>query len=255
MENLPIVELFAWKFSNPEDHKNFGKWATEVFYPMYMRSPHISGIDRYRIIKEEPGYCSYISIFLYPNYKAWINHSKSKEWKSIMNDMLATWGNKRDVIWGYFYQPERSFHSPAFTSALANSLKSGDAPCIHIEAPDLMPEKEGDYYSWFTDIGNEVFISRITDRPGIIGYDHLKFLNVNFDYFELEGMNPQERVSPAYVSIFYFDNFQHCQSFTRSRELAAFRAGMSPYFPEELKLKWNIDYELIASWRNEKAST
>ena len=255
MENAPVTNIIAWKFHNPEDYIRFGKWMMEVFFPIYMKSPYISGINRYQIIKENPDYCPYISTYHFSNFKAFINHWKSPEAVLIGNDTVTTWGNKRDVIWNYAYQRERSVHIPAFADVFSKDLKASDAPSIHFEAFDLPREKEGDYYSWFTDIGDEVFISRIMKRAGVIGYDHLQFLNISFSYLELEQQSPKDRLGPAYVSIFYFDSVQHCLDFTKSRELAAFRTGLSSYLPEGLKLKWNVDYQLIGSWTNEKASS
>ena len=252
MENMPITQLAGWKFYNLEDHVRFGKWATEVFYPVWMKSPYITGINRYQIIKENPEYCTYISTYHFINLKAFINHWKNPESANIIKDMVTTWGNKRDVLWGYLYQPERSIYNTALAESIKKELNSDDAPCIHIEAFDLSREQEGEYYSWFTDMGDEVFMSRVMKRSGILGYDHFRLLSVGWSYNELEYVTPKERFGPPYVLIFYFDGVQHCLDFTNSRELAAFRVGLTPYFPEGLKLKWNVDYKLIGSWKRDK---
>jgi hypothetical protein len=104
---------------------------------------------------------------------------------------------------------------------------------------------------WFSDLGYEVYISRILKRSGIIGYEHLRYAGKHNEYGEIPPIFDTGDLAPFYFSIFYFDNVQHCKDFVNSRELAAYRAALSPYFPEGLKLKWNVDYQLIGSWKND----
>ena len=96
------------------------------------------------------------------------------------------------------------------------------------------------------------FLSRIMLRQGLVGYNHFRFINRGFTFADLEYMAPQERIGPPFVLVFYFDNLQSCVDFSKSKDLAAFRSALSPYYPEGLKLKWDVNYKLIGSWQRGK---
>jgi hypothetical protein len=253
MENAPVITLWGWQFHHPEDHERFGQWASEVFYPILTQSPFLKGINRYRIVKESAGYCNFISIFLFENYKAYVGNQRHRPMVDIAIDNQKTWGKKRAVIWNHVCQLERSAKNAACAGELKkDDLKGDKIPAMHLEAWELPREKEGDYYEWFTEIGFPVFITRMLGRPGMTGYEHYRLVPGGQDYMGMDFITPEEPINHSFFSIFHFDSVLSCQEFSRSRELAAYRAALSPYFPEGLKIKWDVDYQLIGSWKNEK---
>jgi hypothetical protein len=247
METAPVIVLVANKLNDPADFERYSKWVMEVFFPIWSKNPEIV-CYRYKILKESPDYRPALTVFRFTNYKAFLNHWQSTDGRSILNDIQTTWGSKQNYIWDYPYHLERSFYSPLFSEEYQKASRN---ITIHIEAFDIPHEKEGTYYSWFTDIGYDVNISRMLKRPGLIGYEHLRYIGEQNEYMDTPHFATGD-LGPAYVSLFHFDTPQHCLDFSNSRELITYRSSLNPYFPEVRKVKWSVDYQLIGIWKNGK---
>jgi len=260
MENAPVIRLAAWKFYKPEEHERFGKWNQEAYIPLLMKDPAGLKIDRFKIVRETSHYANFISIYYFGNVEDAKNNfhfgltkegqKGHPEYTAYANDLLATWVNKRDVLWEVCYERIESLSKQGWKSDESGGKTSKDArPILHIEGLSLPPGEEKNYDSWFSEWARGAFIPILIKLPGLIQYDcyarPFSYLPEREEYVPFMAKRPDY---PQYVSLLWFEDIEHYEAYEKSEELAAFRRLTMRDLPN-LNFKWYVQYQLIGSWR------
>jgi len=239
MESTPLISITATRVS-PADEERYRKWIDEVYYPLFLKYNLISGTDVYTIVKENANYPARISIAHYSGFSEWENNVNSTVWKDITKDSQTTF--QREVVWMGVFQLMRSFHHDSPTSEDKPTTFVEDAALMHMAGFRLSIEKE-EFNAWFKDWGAKIYLPILMKLPG------LKAAN----FYSFTGRSSQpELKDPGYPDVlflWYFDTLNSYQNFAESPELAAFMKVLKSDFPGGIALRWNVQYELLKSFR------
>jgi hypothetical protein len=249
MENKPIFNISLVSRTpgaDPEVFARYQKWVTEVYIPMFIKIPEVTGVDRYHIIRETLQYPSWGSANHYTNRQGFENQMKNLVVMSLQED-LAAWVKRgiRDSIWSAAYEQIKSYRSGSAFPVNKLDTRIDNAPIMSLEAFSLSPEQEDKYFEWFNEYGCNIFLPFFIKFPGLKGYDWYQYLGSGF------GRRSGTRVEnyPKYLSALYFDNIQAFNDFVNSQELASFLKAMRSVFPRGLEYRWYVQYQLTQSWR------
>ncbi len=250
MENAPIIRLGAIK-PNPEVRERFDKWFDEFYYPEFIKLKGVVAIDRYRIHKESLSCPETMSISYFGDLKAFSAYSRDPKRITLQKDVRATWidryGGER--IWEGLYSLVNSFGcEPLKVKKDDEGLNAKSTPVIHIDGLRQSADDSDRYAKWFSSTGSNVYIPLFARMPGIKRIDYFEYTGITTSAW-VAGMPKQDPEYPPYISIFHFDSVKAYEEFVKSAELAAFREGIKTLFPDGLNYKWNVQYQLIKSWR------
>lgn len=239
MENAPVINTQATRVL-PQEEERYNKWVEEGYYPIYLRNPCVTGIDRYRIVNESPDYNKTLSIQHFKDMDSWNNYQKSPERAAITKD-YATW--HREVIWSGIFQLVKSFRSSSSVTEGKQTTLVDDAPIVHLAAFNLNRENAEKYSMWFNEWGQKIYIPILMKLPG------LRAIN----YYRWTGKSREREIRdpdyPRYVSIIYFESLNAYENYAESPELIVLHEALKTPFPGGLDYKWNVQYQLTRSWR------
>ncbi len=249
MENAPIIRFGAIR-PNLEVRERFDKWFDEVYYPEFIKARGVEAIDRYRILGESGDCPETMSIWYITSLKALLDFSKDPQRNILSKDVTATWINRYggERVWDGTYRLIKSFGKGTLI------VREGDeglivesSPIIHIEGLRISPGEEDKYAKWFSTTGSVVFMPLLARIPGLKRIDCLEYTGITIARTENSPRKVPEY--PPYVSIFQFESLNAYKDYEKSLELAASREGLKTLFPNGLDYRWNVQYQLIRSWR------
>lgn len=248
MENRPTISISAIKVK-PEYEERHRKWRTEVYHPLLITVPGVTGIDSYQIVKQNPQYQNYLQINAYANRSEMVGSRNNQKYEDVVKDFVTTWASRSDLIWRAAYEPIKTFRSGLEKSEETVSLRIEDAPIMHMEGYSFSPNDRQKYEAWFTKWGYELYVPLLMKLPGLKQYSWYRSIDVEStglpDYYK-----PKRPVEyPPYLSILHFENLEAYEHYEKSIELAGFRDHMNLSFPEGLDFKWYVQYQLIKSFR------
>jgi heme-degrading monooxygenase HmoA len=247
MENAPVITINANSpapGADSEVYERYRKWGLEVYGPLNLKIPEVSGHDQYKIIKENLEYPLWVSLTHYQNLRDWSAYAPSAVGNDIQND-LKSWEERRIVerIWLPAYALIKSFRSKSSLPASYETTMIDNAPTMYLEAFRLSIEEQERYYKWFTDYGCNLFMPLIMKLPGLLGYD----------WYEDTGLRRRQDIRetkyPKYLSIIYFENLKAYEDYEKSSEFVALQKSMRSVFPHGLNYKWHVQYQLMKSFR------
>jgi hypothetical protein len=139
--------------------QRYHKWAMEVWVPLVMKVPGITGADRYRIVKENPDYPSFGIITHWENIRAYINTRATPEILSLRGE-FSSWSKRAVVeyIWNASYNLVKSFRSGASYSSDEDDTRIGNTTVMHFEAFRLTATEQDKYLKWLNEYGFSFFI-------------------------------------------------------------------------------------------------
>jgi hypothetical protein len=225
--------------------ERYSKWVGEVYYPLvYMKSSSVRGIDRYRIIKENPEYSSTMTVLHYPDFAARVSHGNDPE-RNAVREEFDTWVRRRviDYLWSQTYALTSGFRGDQAGINPRPDTMIDNPSFLHVEGYRLAPEEQPKYDRWLEESGINVFMPLFLQLPGLKGYDFYRNTNRKDDRVLREWEYPHS------LSLVYFadaDSFEHYQN---SRELVAYQKSLRSVFPCGLSLKWYVQYRLLKTWR------
>jgi hypothetical protein len=247
MENRPVITISANSPAPAGDsdaYERYQQWSQEVYGPLNLKIPEVSGGDYYKIVKENAEYPLMVGITHYKNIKDWSAYAPSAEGIALQQE-FRSWEERGilEMIWYPAYGLLKSFRNKPSPSSSYHSTLIENAPILYFEAFRLSLEEQEKYFKWFNDYGCNVFMPLFLKLPGFKGYD----------WYEDTGLRRRNDVReseyPKYFSAIYFENIKACEDFQKSAELAAFQKSMRSVFPRGLNLKWYVQYQLVKSWR------
>jgi hypothetical protein len=240
MENAPVITLSHSRVPPPEEER-FRKWVREVYYPLYIQHTGVTGIDNYSILNVKAGYPPSMAIQHYPSLSSWQEWLNNPVTRDVFKDRDVTF--HREIVWSPVFQLKKSFvtSSPGSKESLTTIIEN--APIISILGFKSTDEKAEEFEAW---LKGEAFRTYI---PVVMKLDGLKAVNV----YEFTGLSVQKEAKepnyPQSIAIIYFDNLEAYETFERSAELYIFRKAIKYEFPEGVSFRFNVQYQLLKSYR------
>jgi hypothetical protein len=179
MENAPVITLTFRSpapGADPEVWARYRKWSSEVYVPMIMKTPMVSALDQYQIVKENPEYPFLGNVMHYENIEARESYRKTPE-RNALEDEITAW-TKRGIVdhyWRAEYELVKSIRSGP-VSIIKKGTIIDNASFIHLEAYLFSPEEEEKYGKWLDDYGYNIFLPLFLKIPGLKEYDCFKCL-------------------------------------------------------------------------------
>lgn len=245
MENRPVINIVSTTVP-PWEEERYNKWTEEVYYPVHMREPWVTGYDRYVVARGSPDYPKRLSIHHYTDMDGWANTQKSTETIAVLKD-LANW--HREIIWYGCFEMVRSFRSgSAITRDKPTSIVD-DAPILHLSAFNLTRDNSERYDTWLGELGQKIYVPILMKLPGLKAINCYKWTGK----LDVKAGKAVERLKegdyPQYVSLIYFESYRAYENYATSPELAAFHEALKIPFPGGLDYMWNVQYQFTRSWR------
>ncbi len=247
MENRPVIAFSAFSpapGASVEDYERQLKWDRVVYPSVVMSIPQVIGLDYYYIIKQNLQYPDRVSISHYKNLGDWRESIASTQRTDLGNE-FRSWIDRGvlDYIWSAAYSLMHSLRGKPIFSGKNEDTRINDAPIIHIEGYNLLPEEREKYIKWFGEYGSEMLLQYLRTLPGLAGYDLYHHTGLRMREFATELDYPE------LLSIIYFDNVQAHDYFFRSPELEGFYKAMRNALPRRLSYKWFVEYQMIDTHR------
>jgi hypothetical protein len=240
MENAPFLGFAGLKFHQPEDHVRFGKWMEGAYMPLIARTGWVAALDRFRIIQDNPLYPDYVTFYSVDTLQSIKNLWDEKDTIAVERDIEKTFAGKCDWFSHALYRRLRSFIKEP-----AARMKPGVVSVVSVEAYSLPFLGKTRYEAWFEEYGYDIFLPLIMKLPGIIAYNHYLLLDIGFLNFEI-GPIPEQ---PPYLSVICFNDLEAYENYAKSKELGAFRVAIKAAVTGNIELKWDVQYQLVQSWR------
>jgi hypothetical protein len=247
MEHAPVIQLTSRSPAPGADvavYERYVNWGNEVYIPLRMRIPEMTGVDAYQLVGENPGYGIRVTVDHHKNLVDLKAVQASSEMKAILGD-LTSWTERgiTDQMWAVAYSLIKSFRSQPVQSSDNQDTRIDGAAIMHLEAFRLSAAELGKYLKWLEDFGRPIFMPLFMKLPGLIGYDWYKDTG-------LRGSQDGERWEyPECLSIIYFETLKDYDNFVKSPELAGFQKAIRSIIPYRLGYIWNVQYQLVKSWR------
>ena len=245
MENAPIINIGARKVQ-AEYFERWNNWQMS-YYDWLVKHPNVRQINRYHITKENPQYNNIITVTLYDSLSDFEKARNSPEAKAYYEDQDTAWASRTKLIWYAQYQLIKSFRGGSAVSEVqVKESVVENAPIMHLEGYGFSFDEQGQYNTWVTKWGHEVYIPWLTKLPGLKEYARYQFFDAWSPYAKVPRAPAQY---PPYLSILHFEDIHSYENYEKSMELAAFREAMKLPFPQDLEFKWYVQYQLMRSWR------
>jgi hypothetical protein len=244
MENAPSIGLNLVNIipgADDETAKRYHKWVTEVYQPIQMKIPGLTGISRYGLVRKNPANPSICTIHHFKNIAAFENYVKNPERQAVTED-LVTWAKRgiTEGIWSVHYALIHSFRLDAVTGG-GNDTMIENAPVMHLEAYWMTQEEMDKFNEWFNDYSC-VFVPLFLRNCGLKGYDY-------FNYY-CPGPNlAMEKQYPPCLSLLYFENLKAFDEFEQSSEMISFQRALRTVLPSGLNYRRYVQYQLTNSIR------
>jgi len=239
MENAPVITVVAYNIP-PQEAERYRQWVEESYYRISLSTPWVQGNDRYKIVNESPDYPKAFYLQHYPNMDGLNTWEASPERAAIRKDQTV-W--HREVIWSGIYEMVKGFSNSLVASKDEQTSLVDDASILHIEAFNITSENAEKYNTWFSDWGQKVYIPILMKLPGIKAINCYRWTGRSR---EPEIKDPKY---PRYVSLMYFESYRAYEIYKEGPELVALRESIKWTFPGGLDYRWNIQYQLVKSWR------
>jgi hypothetical protein len=243
MPNATVISVIGYNIPSELEMK-FTNWYDEAYAPVHMSTSLYLGIDRYKIINENPVYPESLSLFHAQNLQEVLKTINHPDRLAVVKDINTTF-KKIDIFWyRKGFELIKSFRPD---TQIAEDTRVDNAQVLHMEVLRLSPEQENKFNDWFVRWAYRVYIPIIMKLPGLKGYD--RFHHSGQDLKESRDYRVQETEYPTYLSILYFEDVKSFENYEKSPELIAFREAIRMNFPGSLDYKWYVQYQLVKSWR------
>ena len=241
MENAPHINI-AGNNVPPELSEKFYKWYEGAYAALWLKIPGLSGLDRYQIVKKNIDYPGNISIYHHKNRNALMEFLNDETRLALVKDQQTTF-YRIERVWHDGFALTRSFRNDV---SLTETTMVDDASIIYIEGYKLPQTEFEKYDQWFMKWASHVYIPILMKTPGLKGYNCLKWTDAPIRWDDTKYLKTE---IPPYISILYFENMAAFQNYSESLEYIAFKRNMELEFPGSLSIIWNVEYQLVKSWR------
>jgi len=246
MENAPIITINAFNLP-PEIEEKYNNWSNEAYCPNLVKLTPITEIARYKIIKKNPSYPDYFSLWHQPNLEAVFHRHETQFFTDFAKDIVATF-SKVEWVWRRSYALMRSFRNLQGSTKQVDVTTIEDAPFILLEAYRLTPEEEEKYVEWHSRYANRIYIPLLMKISGVKGFDRYRYAGKARSSITAS-LGERESNYPPYFHIVYFENEKSFENYENSPELASYKKAMKSDISDKLIPQWYVQYQLWKSWR------
>jgi hypothetical protein len=235
MENAPHI-ILAGRNIPPDIKERYYKWNDAAYVPLYLNIPGYIELDYYEIIKKSLEYPESLNIHHAKKRRTFEESRKNQSRIDLQKDYDATFYRMVYYLIGSF---SRDSTSPEVTFV-------ENAPFIHFEGYRVPTSEQDKFDQWFMKWASHVYIPLILKSPGLKGCNCFKLSDLSMRW---PGHKYLATEIPACMFIFYFENAQAFENYEQSPECAALKRSMELELPDDVKIIWNVEYQLAKSWR------
>lgn len=222
MENAPVI-VFSARTIPSDIEERYDKWYDAAYAPLYLKSEHYLGIDRYKIISRRKMLPWEIILYHADNFEGAKKAGERTEGSDARHDALTTFG-KIERFWLKIYELIGSFKSnPSARGAEENTIVD-NCTIIHIEGYQIQPADYGKFESWFNKWASQVYIPLLLKVPGVEAFNVFQLRD--FDPPDFRGVRFIETEMPRYMSITYLENSESLGNYNKCIESAAFKRSL-----------------------------
>ncbi len=240
MDNTPVIILASTKVS-PDNEERYRKWIDEVYVPLQVQRSTLIGDDIYRIVSLKAGYPERFSLQYYQDLAACEEWLKSPLTADIFKDSTTTF--QREFTWMGLFQMNRTFLSGSPVPEDKLTLFIENAPIISFLGFKISNETADDFEKWLNEWAFKAYIPILMKLPGIKAANFYTFTGRSL---QKEAKDPDY---PQALAIFYFTDLKAYENFESSPERAVFRKALKSDFPSGVSVRWNVQYQLVKSFR------
>ncbi len=225
MLDIPVINVVGSKCKPTEDNK-FNKWYNEVHIPMLMKFPGMLAVSRFKIIKESPGYPTYLALYQFKNRESYEAYRNRPDAAEVQADIKSNWPNGLDITWRVQYEFMRSW-----TEELESAGKG--TPVINFVGTRAKPEDEERFNKWYDNIHIPGLLKTGKVKEAI----RYKIVSESKDY-------------PPYLTVYYFENQKAYDDYFKSpARLEAIKEMETSWPDNRFDIVWRAQYKLIKSWK------
>jgi hypothetical protein len=243
MEDAPVIVASA-STEPAAIEERFNKWFDGAWAPIYLKTPGLKGIDRYKNLA--PGIDSpvYLNMYHHQNINTLKKFGEDRDRKAVIQD-LQTWPNEMFLVRAC--QLVRSFRNPEFSQGKISDTFVAEAPVLHIEGYQVPAAAMTKYADWFARWASRLYIPLLIKGTGIKVFNYYRLLDYQLPHWE----NYQflETEFPSVISLSYFDDVRAFDIFKTSLEYAAFKRSLEIELSSAVKTIWGAEYQLFKSYR------
>jgi hypothetical protein len=241
MENAPHI-ILAGRNIPPDIKERYYKWNDAAYVPLYLNIPGYIELDYYEIIKKSLEYPESLNIHHAKKRRTFEESRKNQSRIDLQKDYDATF-YRMVWLWHEVYYLIGSFSRDS-TSPEVTFVEN--APFIHFEGYRVPTSEQDKFDQWFMKWASHVYIPLILKSPGLKGCNCFKLSDLSMRW---PGHKYLATEIPACMFIFYFENAQAFENYEQSPECAALKRSMELELPDDVKIIWNVEYQLAKSWR------
>ena len=245
MENAPVLTISGRQIP-PEIEEHYNKWYDAAYGPIFVKIPGSRGIDRYKIIRKNYILPNTLDLYHNENLEAQKKRSAHTDRMAVIRDSATTFHQIRR-FWYSTYELIQSFKNDSSRHQPVQNTIVENAPIIHIEGYKIPETEYGKFELWFNKWASQIYIPLLLKIPGVKECNFFKL--IDFKDPAYASVRFVETDIPRFVSITYLESPESFDNFNQSKEVGAFRGSLELGFPDSLKIVWDTEYQLFASYR------
>ncbi len=245
MGNAPVLSISGRQIP-PEIEEHYNKWYDAAYGPIFLKLPGSRGIDRYKIIRKNYILPNVLGLYHNGSFEAQKKRSVNEDRANVIRDSSITF-HQIQRFWYSTYELMRSFTNDSSSHERIENTIVDNAPIIHIEGYKVAETEYEKYESWFNKWASQIYIPLLLKIPGVKACNFFKLIDYKDPVYA--DVRFVETDMPRFVSIIYLENPESLDNFSQSEEFGAFRGSIELGFSDSLKIVWDTEYQMFASYR------
>ncbi len=223
MLEIPVINVVGSR-CRPEEEAKFNKWYDEVHIPMLMKFKNMLAVARFKILKENPDYPTYLAIYQFLNKESYEAYEKSPELAKALAETKVSWPNGLDRMWRVQYEHLRDWQGEVKGAGRGK-------PLLHIVGARPKPEDEIRFNKWY----DQTHVPWLMKTGVIKEAVRYKILKDSKDY-------------PQYLAVYYFQSKKAFETFSDHPERLAAVKELQESWPDGIGTTWRVQYQMLKSW-------
>jgi hypothetical protein len=245
MENTPVLTISGRKI--PVDiEERYNRWYDAAYGPIFMKTPGMLGIDRYKIIRPDYILPNELDLYHTQNLEAQKKRSLNQDRVAVVRDSSITF-HKIQRFWYNTYELMRCFNNNTGSTGNTVNTTVVDAPVLHIEGYRVPAAEDARYEGWFNKWATLIYIPLLLKIPGVRACHFFKLVDYQDPIFAT--VRFVESDMPRFISLIYLNGLDSLDNFVQTPEFGAFRGSIELGFAESIKIIWDTEYRLLKAYR------